>query len=79
MAHFVRALTAGLRGMRLPIKDDTKLLDAEYVDDMTLYVKDDVESLERVRLALEVFCVATRAKINWHKSVGFLTDLGASS
>ena len=36
-------------------------------------------TLERVRLALEVFCSAAGAKINWNKSVGFLTDPGASS
>ena len=30
--------------------------------------------LERVRLALKFFCMAIGAKINWHKSVGFLTD-----
>ena len=55
--------------MRLPIRDDKELLDSEYVDDTDLYVQDDVESLERARLALEVFCLAVGAKINWHKSV----------
>ena len=32
-----------------------------------------------MRLSLEVFYLAAGAKINWHKSVGFLTDPGASS
>ena len=44
-----------------------------------LYVQDDAEMLERVRLALEVLCLVARAKINQHKSIGFLTDPGASS
>ena len=79
MAHFLRARTTGLRGMRLPIKDDAELLDFEYANDMALYVQDDIETLERVRLSLEVFYLAVGVKINWHKSVGFLTDLGASS
>ena len=78
MAHFLRARTTSLRGMRLPIRDDAELLDSEYADDTALYVQDDIETLERVRLALEVFCLTTGAKINWHKSVGFLTDPGAS-
>ena len=65
--------------MRLPIRNDAELLDSEYADDTALYVQDDMESLERVRLALEIFCLAVGAKINWHKSVGFLTDPGASS
>ena len=79
MAHFLRARTTGLRGMRLPIRDDADLLDSEYADDTALYVQDDIDSLERVRHSLEVFCLAAGAKINWHKSVGFLTDHGASS
>lgn len=65
-------------GVRLPIGDDIELLDSKYVDDTTLYVQ-DVESLERERLALEVFSLAVGAKINWHKLVGFLIDLNASS
>ena len=35
--------------------------------------------LERVRLALEAFYMTIGAKINWNKSVGFLTDPGAYS
>ena len=38
-----------------------------------------MELLGRVRLALEVFCLAAGAKINWHKSVGFLAYFGANS
>ena len=44
--------------MRLPIRDDMELLDSEDANDTALYVQDDVESLERVRLALEVFYLA---------------------
>ena len=43
-----------------------------------LYVQDDEMTLEKVRLTLEVFCMAAGAKINWNKSVGFLTNPGAS-
>ena len=38
MAHFLRARTTGLRGMRLPIRNDAELLDFEYADDTALYV-----------------------------------------
>ena len=38
MAHFLRARTTGLRGMRLPIRDDAELLDSQYADDTALYV-----------------------------------------
>ena len=46
MAHFLRAHTTRLRGMRLPIRDETEILDLEYADNTALYVQDDVESLE---------------------------------
>ena len=78
MAHYLRARTTGIRGVRLPIREDSKLLDPD-ADDTALYVQDDEMTLERVRLALEIFCMAVGAKINWNKSVGFLTDPGASS
>ena len=58
--------------MHLPIRDNTELLDSEYANDTAFYVSDDVESLQRVRLALEVFCLAAEVKINSHKSIGFL-------
>ena len=79
MAHYLRARTTGIRGVRLPIREDSELLDSEYADDIALYVQDDEMTLERVRLALEVLCSAAGAKINWNKSVGFLTDPGAYS
>ena len=78
MTHFLRTRTTRIREVQLPIMDDSELLDSEYAND-TSYVQDDEMTLERVRLALEVFCMATRAKINWNKSVGFLIDPGATS
>ena len=79
MTHFRRARTTGIWGVHLPIREDSELLDSKYADDTTLYVQDDEMTLERVRLALEVFCMAAGAKINWNKLIGFLTDPGASS
>ena len=64
MTHFLHARTTGIRGVHLPIRDDFELLDSEYADDIALYVHDDEMTLERLRLALEVFCMATRAKLN---------------
>ena len=64
MAHFLHARLTRIQGVRLPIRDDSKLLDSEYADDTTMYVQDDEMMLERVRLALEVFCMVIGAKIN---------------
>ena len=54
-------------------------MDSEYADDTTLYIQDDEMTLERGRLTLEVFYTAAGAKINWNKSIGFLTDPQGSS
>ena len=64
MTYFLCARTTRIQGVRLPIKDDSELMDSEYADDTALYVQDDEMTLERVRLALEVFCTAAGAKIN---------------
>lgn len=53
MTHFLRAHTTTLCGVCLLIRDDAKLLDFE-VNDTALYVQDDMEMLEWVRMALEV-------------------------
>ena len=60
MTHFLRTRTTGIRGVRLLIKDDSQLLESEYADDTTLYIQDDEMTLERVRLALETFYMATK-------------------
>ena len=64
MAHYLRARATRIRGVRLPIWEDSELLDSEYANDTALYVHDDEMTLERVRLTLEVFCKAAGAKIN---------------
>ena len=69
MAHLLRARTIGLQGVCLPIRDDSELLDSEYVNDTPLYMQHDMETLERVKLSLEVFYLVTGSKINWHKSI----------
>ena len=50
MTYYLRARTTGIRGVRLPIREDSELLDSEYADDTALYVQDDEMTLERVRL-----------------------------
>ena len=64
MAHYLCARVIGIWGVHLPIREDSELLDSKYANDMTLYVQDDEMMLERVRLVLEVFCMAVGAKIN---------------
>ena len=37
MAHYLRARSTGIQGVRLPIREDSELLDSEYADDTALY------------------------------------------
>ena len=59
-----------MQGLRLPIREKA-LLDAEFVDDIAMYLARHEDNLARFQEALEVFCDASGAKINWHKSCGF--------
>ena len=64
------AQDTGLQGLRLPVREE-ELLDAEFADDTAAYLHGHEANLTRFQTALEQFCDASGAKINWHKSFGF--------
>ena len=76
MSSFLVAQETGLQGLRLPIREEA-LLDAEFADDTAMYLAGHEDNLARFQAALEVFCDASGAKINWHKSCGFWIGAGA--
>ena len=39
--------------------------------DTAIYVQGNYEILSNLQEVVEEFCLASRAKINWHKSLGF--------
>ena len=47
------------------------LLDSEFADDTMLYLQGNEENLERAQSAIDLFCKASGASINWNKSKGF--------
>ena len=53
----------------MPIAQST-ILDAEFVDDTTLYVDGEIGNLSKVHNALQNFSEATSASLNWNKLVG---------
>lgn len=55
-----------IKGLVLP--GNHKITDQEYADDTNLYLHGSAENLDNVKLSLELFASASRAKINWHKS-----------
>ena len=59
-----------MQGLRLPWREE-ELLDSEFADDTAAYLHGHEANLVRFQLALEQFCDASGAKINWHKSCGF--------
>ena len=75
MSSFLGDQGTGLQGLRLPIREDD-LLDAEFADDTAVFLAGQEENLSRFQDALELFCDASGAKINWHKSCGFWTGAG---
>ena len=76
MSSFLVAQETRLQGLRLPIREEA-LLDAEFADDTAMYLAGHEDNLARFQAALEVFCDASGAKINWHKSCGFWIGAGA--
>ena len=46
-------------------------MDVEFVDDTSLYLHGQEASLVQVERAIETFCAASGALINWRKTVGF--------
>ena len=60
----------GIRGLVVP-HASKDLLDPEYADDTMLYLQSNDANLQKVENQIELFCKASRGKINWHKSRGF--------
>lgn len=56
----------GIEGLTLP--KGGRIRDQTFADDTTLYLKGDHENLDKAHGVLEIFCKASRARINWNKS-----------
>ncbi|MCO5556877.1 hypothetical protein L7F22_010431 [Adiantum nelumboides] len=61
-----------LRGLLMLVADKPELIDQEYADDTLLFLHYSPDVLDAIQYALEVFCVASGARINWDKSYGIL-------
>ena len=48
-----------------------QLLDSEFADDTAIYAQGNDDNLSKLQVVVEEFYLASRAKINWHKSLGF--------
>ena len=75
MSSYLGSQRVGLKGLRLPLQEE-ELLDAEFADDTAVYLQGREANLVCFQEALERFCDALGAKINWHKLCGFWVDSG---
>jgi hypothetical protein len=57
----------GVEGILLPGKGNF-VIDQEFADDTNLYLADNLTNLNNLKAALNLFTLASGAKINWHKS-----------
>ncbi|KAH7306933.1 hypothetical protein KP509_22G037900 [Ceratopteris richardii] len=55
IACFLYAPQTDLRGLKLPFSN-SKLIEAEFVDDTTLYLQGEVENLRKAEQAVNMFC-----------------------
>ena len=75
MSSFLGSQMVGLQGLRLPLCEED-MLDAEFADDTAVYLQGREDNLARFQGALERFCDASGAKINWHTSCAFWVGSG---
>ena len=68
MHVFLASQEAGLKGIRMPVTMQ-ELVDAEFADDTTFYMKGSLQNLIRLEMGMQIFCKASGAKINWNKSM----------
>ncbi|MCO5579950.1 hypothetical protein L7F22_033817 [Adiantum nelumboides] len=69
MSDFLRAQQPALL---MPAVDELDLVDQEYAEDTLLFLGYTSDVLDTIRHVLDVYCVASGARINWHKSYGIL-------
>ena len=67
---YLNSSQVSLKGLPLPTMQQ-QLLDSKFADDIAIYVQGNDDNLSKLQEAVEEFCLASRAKINWHKSLGF--------
>ena len=70
LSVYLRAEGVGLIGLQMLIRGE-ELLDAAFANDTSLYLHGQEAKLRRAECAIESFCAASGAKINWQKTVGF--------
>jgi hypothetical protein len=56
----------GVKGLALP--RGGKITDQTFAKDIVLYLQGTRNNMERTQKVMDIFCKASGAKINWHKT-----------
>ena len=72
LSDLIHARQRDIHGVALPLAGARDLVDQEYAHDTLLMVLYAIAILDATRVTLDVYCVASGARINWHKSYGML-------
>ena len=71
---YLNLVGVGIQGLVASISN-MMILDVELVDDTTVYMLVEEGNLCKAKAALETFCVASGAKVNWCKLVAFWVSM----
>jgi hypothetical protein len=66
LGHMLDDHRFGVEGMALP--GGGKITDQTFADNTALYLHGTRDNMERTQKVLDIFCKASKAKINWNKS-----------
>jgi hypothetical protein len=69
MSTYLLAQDVGIKGITIPLKTK-EVFDAEFADKTSLFLKGNNNNLVKAEQAIQEFCLASRAHINWNKTVG---------
>jgi len=67
LGHMLDDPRFGVEGLTLP--GGRKIRDQTFADDTALYLQGTRENMERAQRVLDIFCKASRTKVNWNKTV----------
>ena len=62
MISFLNVDDSGVHGLGIPLSN-VEVMDAKLASDTTLYLKVDLESVQKTKLALSIFCKALGALV----------------
>ena len=77
-SSFLMSNVENIRGLQCPWLEE-QILVCQFVDDTTLSVQGSHNNRCRVQRVIDSFCYASRAGINWNKSVGFVVGVGGEA